>query len=47
MGIDFVVTSDERVKVLEINSLTSLDSIQLDSSILDTNAGDFYRELMK
>lgn len=46
LGIDFVITSDERVKVLEINSLTSLDSLQLDSSILETEAGRFYRKLM-
>ena len=44
MGIDFCVTEDDRVKVIEINSLTSLDSIQTDKSIYDTDAGEFFRE---
>lgn len=45
LGIDFVVCNDGSVKVLEINSLTSLDSLQLDGSILKTSAGVFYKEL--
>ena len=44
MGIDFCVTADNKVKVIEINSLTSLDCIQKDKSILKTPAGVFYRE---
>ena len=44
MGIDFCVTYDNRIKIIEINSLTSLDSIQLDKSIFDTTGGRFFRE---
>lgn len=44
MGIDFCVTNDEHVKIIEINSLSSLDSIQTDKSIFDTPAREFYRE---
>lgn len=46
LGIDFVVTSDEKVKILEINSLTSLDALQLDCSIWDTEASDFYEQFL-
>ena len=46
LGMDFVVTSDNRVKLLEINSLTSLDGIQLNGSILKTKSAAFYRERM-
>lgn len=46
LGIDFVITSKDEVKILEINSLTSLDSFQLDGSILNTPSGRFYRERM-
>lgn len=38
-GIDFVVTDRDEVKILEINSLTSLDAIQIDCSLLDTEVG--------
>lgn len=44
LGFDFVVTDRQQVKMLEINSLTSLDAIQLDGSILDTPNGDFFKE---
>lgn len=44
MGLDFVVTSDHRVKILEINSLTSLDSLQIDGSIWKTEAADFFKK---
>lgn len=44
MGIDFCITNDDRVKVIEINSLSSLDSIQTDKSIFDTKAGEFFKE---
>lgn len=44
MGIDFCVTDDNRIKIIEINSLTSLDSIQLDKSIYETQGGVFFRE---
>ena len=46
LGFDFVVTSDGKVKILEINSLTSLDAIQLDGSILDSRVGAFFQERM-
>ena len=44
MGIDFCITDDDRVKVIEINSLTSLDSIQLDHSIFVCPGGVFFNE---
>ncbi len=39
LGYDFVVTDKNEVKLLEINSLTSLDAIQMDCSILETEVG--------
>lgn len=42
LGFDFVVTNRNEVKILEINSLTSLDALQLDGSIKGTVAGDFF-----
>ena len=47
MGIDFCVTNDERVKVLEINSLTSLDCLQTDCSIFDVPGGSFFKERLE
>lgn len=47
LGVDFVITSKDKVKILEINSLSSLDALQLDGSILKTPSGQFYRERMK
>lgn len=44
MGIDFCITNDNRVKIIEINSLSSLDCIQTDKSIFETNAGEFFKE---
>ena len=44
MGIDFCITNDNRVKIIEINSLTSLDSIQTDRSIFETPGGTFFKE---
>lgn len=46
LGFDFVVTLDGRVIILEINSLTSLDALQLDGSILGTDAGSFFKNRM-
>lgn len=46
LGIDVVITSDNQVKVLEINSLTSLDGLQLNGSILDTEAGEFFGQYL-
>lgn len=44
MGFDFVVTSDDRVKILEINTLSSLDVFQNNVfSAFDTPAGEFFR----
>ena len=42
LGFDFVVTDKDEVKLLEINSLTSLDSLQLDCSILETENGKWF-----
>lgn len=42
LGMDFVVTDHSKVKLLEINSLTSLDSIQMDKSILETENGKWF-----
>lgn len=47
LGIDYVVTSDNKVKILEINSLTSLDALQFYGSIFETRGGDFFKKLMK
>lgn len=47
LGLDFVVTSNNEVKILEINSLTSLDAIQLQGSILKTPQGDFYKKRLR
>lgn len=47
LGFDFVVTSDERVKILEINSLSALDCFQHGTSVFETPAGDFFRSLQK
>ena len=44
MGIDFCITNDDRVKIIEINSLSSLDTIQTDKSIFDTSTGEFFKE---
>ncbi len=42
LGFDFVITDKNEVKLLEINSLTSLDCIQIDGSILDTENGRWF-----
>lgn len=48
LGYDFVVTDDDRVKLLEINSLTSLDALEMDTSILQTEVGrKFFSSLKK
>lgn len=43
LGFDFVATDTGAVKMLEINSLTSLDALQLDGSILSTPNGWFFK----
>lgn len=47
MGIDFCITQDNRVKIIEINSLTSLDSLQTDQSIFNTDGGSFFKERLQ
>lgn len=47
LGIDFVVTNKNEAKILEINSLTSLDCLQLEGSILKTSRGEFFRKRLK
>lgn len=48
LGLDFVVTDKGEVKLLEINSLTSLDGLQMDGSILATEVGKrFFSSLKK
>ena len=47
LGYDFVVTDKNEVKLLEINSLTSLDSIQMDHSILETEVGKKFFSSLK
>ncbi len=42
LGIDVVITSENKVKVLEINSLTSLDALQLDESVFEGRAKSFF-----
>lgn len=44
MGIDFCVTKDDRIKIIEINSLSSLDTFNFENSILETQAGEFFKE---
>lgn len=46
MGIDFVIKSKNQVKILEINSLLSLDVLQLNGAILNTSSGQFYKKRM-
>lgn len=46
LGMDFVITSDDRVKILEINSLTSLDTIQLDVPVFQSKAGVFFQNMI-
>lgn len=44
MGIDFAITKDGKIKILEINSLTSLDAMELEQSVYDMPHGDFFKE---
>lgn len=43
-GFDFVVTSDNKVKILEINSLPSLDALQINGTILKGKPGEFFAQ---
>ena len=44
LGLDFVVTNKDEVKVLEVNSLTSLDALQMHGSVLEGPCGEFFKE---
>ncbi len=44
MGIDFAITKDNKLKILEINSLTSLDCMELEESVYDMPQGEFFKE---
>jgi len=48
LGFDFVVTSDDRVKILEINSLSALDCFQNDRyGALESPAAAFFRSRLE
>ncbi len=47
MGIDFAITKDEKIKILEVNSLTSLDAMELEQSVYDMPHGDFFKERLE
>lgn len=48
LGFDFVVTDKNQVKILEINSHSSLDTIQLDCPIAETKYGStFFSKLLE
>lgn len=47
LGFDFVVTNENKVKILEINSLTSLDALQLYGSLTKTSANAFYKKYLR
>lgn len=44
MGIDFCITDKNEVKIIEINSLTSLDAIETLHSVYEMPCGDFFKE---
>lgn len=44
MGFDFCITDKNQVKLIEVNSLSSLDAMQLEKSIYDTPGGAFFSE---
>ena len=46
LGIDFVFTNDNKVKIIEINSLTSLDALQMKKSLLESNSKDFFIQFL-
>lgn len=47
LGLDFVATNRNEVKILEINSLTSLDTLQLEGSILQAFPAFYGRQLRR
>lgn len=44
LGIDFCITNDDRIKIIEINSLSSLVGIEADGPIFDKPGGAFFKE---
>jgi len=42
LGIDFVVTDDNRIKVLEINSLSGIDVTQFDKPVKEKDRWNFF-----
>lgn len=44
LGIDFCITNDDRVKIIEINSLSSLETIEVGGPIFDKPGGAFFKE---
>lgn len=48
MGIDFCVTNENKVKIIEINSLPSFRFVQVDKSVFEKDlSGNFFRERMQ
>lgn len=47
LGFDFVVTDKEEIKILEINSLSSLDTLQLENNIKGSIVEDFFEHILK
>lgn len=47
LGFDFVITKDNQVKILEINSLSSYDALNLYDSILESESGVFFKTRIK
>lgn len=44
IGIDFCITNEDKIKIIEINSLTSLDCMETVQSVYLTPAGEFFKE---
>lgn len=44
LGFDFAVTDKNKIKILEINSFTTLSTLQFYNSILESVEGNFFRE---
>ena len=47
MGFDFVVTDKEQIKILEINSFNSLDSLQLQGPIFERKLGEYFKQKLQ
>jgi len=45
-GFDFVITDHDEVKMLEINSLTSLDSLQMDCPVFRSETRELFKALL-